>query len=151
MLAGIRAFGQRFGNLRGHIMGPSYIAAHENGATILPSNAHALAIPLPAALRADGTPKLPGPRSWKNVGSFIYKSKKTGKLYIAYRSAGGSLVLLYVLVDSVTLSKHTGFISKAWNRNKMGMFAQFGQIMMSEISRIDLGPIARVTTKGKGR
>ncbi|QXN71092.1 minor tail protein [Rhodobacter phage RcDurkin] len=145
MLEGIRTFGQNFNNLRGHIMGPVYIKAHEDGTTIVPDNAEKLAIPLPAALRADGrTPKLPGPNSWRNVGSFIFKSKKTGHSYVAYRAADKSLVLLYLLVDEVTLKEHSGFLRKAWNRQVAPLGRAMGRIMMEEISKIDVGKLARV-------
>jgi len=37
-IAGARAFGTNFSQLRGHIIAPSYMAAHNTGATISPKN-----------------------------------------------------------------------------------------------------------------
>lgn len=152
MLGGIRAFGTTFGTLRGHIIGPGYMAAHEQGATIRPRKAKALAIPLPAALRPDGTPKLPGPRSWKNVvNSFIFKSKKTGRAYIAYKNADGKLTLLYSLVEEAQLSKYKGFISRSWEKQKPELLAAIGQAMFYEMGQVDLLSLARVTYKGRSK
>jgi hypothetical protein len=155
MLRGVRAFGSRIGNVRGYILGPSYIKAHEEGATITPQNARALAIPLPAAQRPDGSPKLPGPRSWQNIQkTFIYKSKRTGNGYIAYKN-GDSLVLLYVLVDQVTLSRYKGFLSSSFDLRKPDVIEAFGQAMLFEMSLVDLGSIAGLSRKysrgGTGR
>lgn len=150
MLNGVRAFGQNFRNLRGYIIGPEYIAAHEEGATITPKNAKALAIPLEPALRPDGSPKLPGPRSWSNsLKTFIYKSKRTGNAYIAYKNSSGRLTLLYVLVDSVTLKKHSGFLSKAWETQKPDLIEAIGLALLFEFGQVDLLALARVTTSGR--
>lgn len=152
MLRGVRAFGSRISNVRGYILGPSYIKAHEDGATITPKNAKALAIPLPAAQRPDGSPKLPGPRSWQNVQkTFIYKSKRTGNAYIAYKD-GDSMVLLYVLVDQVTLSKHKGFLSASFDLRKPDVMEAFGRAMLFEMSLVNLGAIAGLSPKySRGR
>lgn len=151
LLSGTRAFGRTFGTIRGHIIGPNYMKAHEEGATITPKNARALAIPLPAAQRPDGTPKLPGPRSWQNVvKTFIYKSKKTGNAYIAYKNTGGTLTLLYVLVDSATLSQYSGYLAKAWETQKPDIIEAMGRAMLLEFGRVSLLDLARVTYRGRG-
>lgn len=150
LLGGVRAFGTSFASLRGHLIGPEYIAAHEEGATIYPKRSRALAIPLPPALRPDGTPKLPGPRSWSNTQkTFIYKSKKTGQAYIAYKAASGRLTLLYALVDSVTLSKHKGFLSRSWDREKPQLIEALGNAILFEMGQVDLLSLARVTYRGR--
>lgn len=152
MFAGTRAFGSSVATLRGHIIGPEYIRAQNEGATITPKRTRALTIPLPAATRGDGSPKLPGPRSWSNVlPTFIYKSQNTGQAYIAYKNASGSLTLLYLLVDQVTLSKHKGFIDRQWNLSKPDIMAAFGRAMLFEMSQVDLLSLARVTFAGRGR
>ena len=151
LLNGVRSFGTTFNGLRGHVMGPVSIAAHENGSTIKPKNAKALAIPLPDALRADGTPKLPGPNSWRITGSFIYKSRKTGRAYIARKNVDGKLVLLYALVDEVKLSKYKGFISKSWSKRAPEMLQEFGNIMMQEISSVNLLGLSRLSVGGGRR
>jgi len=135
MLAGGRAFGSVFRDLRGHIVGPAYMAGHEQGAKITPKRGSSLAIPLAPALRPDGTPKLPGPRSWKLHGSFVFKAK-SGRKFIA-RKAGGVLIFLYVLVDFVQLSKHKGFISKEWERQLPKLYDSFGKIFLQAIQGID--------------
>lgn len=149
---GVRAFGSNLASLRGYIVGPEYLKAHEDGSTITPKNAKKLAIPLQPALRGDGTPKLPGPRSWRNVQrTFIYKSRRTGQSYIAYKNLNDSLTLLYVLVDSATLSKYKGFLSSAFDVTKFQVLEALGQAMLFEMSRVDLGSLARVTTSGRRR
>lgn len=151
MLGGARAFGTRFSNIRGHIIGPGYIKLMEEGGTIYPTQASALSIPLEAALRPDGTPKLPGPRSWQNIlKTFIYKSKNTGRLYIAYKGANGRLTLLYLLVDEAEFQSRR-FLRKAWQQRTDDLMRAFGSILLEEFDRVDLLALARVTTKGKGR
>lgn len=146
---GARSFGSTFNGMRGHIVGPAYLKLLEEGGTLLPTQAEALTIPMEAALRADGTPKLPGPRSWQNVQkTFIYKSKKTGRAYIAYKGNEGKLVLLYMLIEAAEF-RGRRFLANAWDRRKSQLVNEFGQIMMAEISRIDLLSIARVTHKGR--
>jgi len=148
---GARAFGQTFNSMRGHIIGPDYLLKQEEGGTIRPRSARALTIPLAAALRPDGTPKLPGPRSWQNVrDTFIYTSRRTKRSYIAYEGQGGRLVLLYVLVDSVTFEAKE-FLANAWDKRRSQLMAEFGEIMLAELSQIDLLALARVTHSGKGR
>lgn len=152
MLNGVRAFGSSVGTLRGHIIGPDYIRAHNEGALITPKSARALTIPLPAAQRPDGSPKLPGPRSWSNIArTFIYKSKNTGQAYIAYKNQAGGLTLLYLLVDSAQLSKYSGYLDKQWDISKPNIMAAFGRAMLFEMSRVDLLSMARVTYRGRGR
>lgn len=79
---------------------------HENGATITPKRAKYLTIPLPAALNANGTPKLPNARAWKDT--FIIKSKK-GNLLIVQKSGRNGITPLYVLKKSVTIPKRLAF------------------------------------------
>jgi len=135
-IAGARAFGVKFSQLRGHIIAPSYMSAHNTGATIYPKNSDWLAVPLPAAQRADGSPKLPGPRSWKLHGSFIWKSPKTGKHFIVRRPVGStSLDFLYVLVPSVTPSqKHKGWADKAWSKKIPLLISAWDSIVASYMS-----------------
>lgn len=146
-LNGIRVFGSSFSSLRGHIIAPAHILRLEEGGTIEPRNATYLAIPFGNAVRPDGTPKLPGPRSWGNIQkTFVYTSKRTGGKYIAYRD-GDTLQCIYVLVDMVQIQgKH--FMKKEWEWQREWVIQQFGEIMLDEISQIDLGKLARVTHKG---
>jgi hypothetical protein len=146
LISGARAFGSNFNDIRAYIYGPVSAKAHNVGSTIFPSEAAALTIPLPAALRADGTPKLGGPNSWRNVGTFIFRSKKTGKSYIAYKSAAGDLILLYMFVDKVQLRKYKGFLDRAWEGQKGKLGAEIGAILMTEMATIDLAAIARIAT-----
>jgi len=136
MRAGVRVFGSRnISSLRGHVLGPEYILAQENGAKIVPKSARALAVPLaPAAVRPDGTPKLPGPRSWKNIkNTFIWKSRKTGKAYIVYRE-GAQMVFLYILLDEVELSKNKGFLSDALAIHQPDVVAAFSNAFRLEMA-----------------
>lgn len=150
--AGIRVFGTSFNSLRGHVIAPAYVKLLEEGGEIEPVNGEFLAIPFGDALRPDGTPKLPGPLSWKNVvNTFFYKSKKTGGLYIAYKNASGTLTVLYTLVELAEFKPPRRFLAKGWDRQKSELIQGFGQIMMDEITRVDLMRLARVTYKGRPR
>lgn len=150
MLRGVRVYGTRFHNIRAHIIGPDYMVTQEKGATIRPVRAKALTVPLEAALKADGSPKLPGPRSWQNIqNTFIYRSKETGRGYIAYKSQGRGLVLLYALVDEVELRSYTGFMANSWKRNAPKLMAAIGDALMTEMSAVDLMGLMRVTHQGK--
>ncbi len=146
------ARGTSFSGLRGHLIGPANIKVLNDGAEINPNAGEYLAIPFGEALRADGTPKLPGPLSWKNVQkTFIYKSKKTGEKYVAYKRGGdeGTIVCLYVLVEIAEIQPR-GFMDKAWRKQAGPLGRDFGQIMLAEIARVDLLTLARVTFKGRG-
>jgi hypothetical protein len=79
---------------------------HERGATITPKKAKYLTIPLPPALNANGTPKKPNARAWKNT--FILKSKK-GNLLIVRKIGKGGIEPLYVLKKSVKIPKRLAF------------------------------------------
>lgn len=81
-------------------------AVHEKGAVIVPKSAKYLTIPLPAALTARGTPKLPNARAWSNT--FVQRSKK-GNLLIFQKKKDGSIVPLYVLVKQVIIPKRLNF------------------------------------------
>jgi hypothetical protein len=144
LLGGTRVFGTRFLDIRGHIIGPGYVKLREEGGTIFPVAAEALAIPLPAALRPDGSPKLPGPRSWQGIlKTFIYKSKRTGKFYIAYKGATGRLTLLYVLVDSADFPAE-GFLRDAWNSRRDNFMVAVGRIMLSTFNQIDFASLTGI-------
>jgi hypothetical protein len=104
-----QAYGTSLSSLRAHINAPANLVAHERGATITPINGDYLTIPIHQGLRGDGTPKLPSANSWRMLGSFVYKSKKTGQLYIARQNSQKRLEILYILVDSVELTKHKGW------------------------------------------
>jgi hypothetical protein len=152
MRAGVRVFGSRnITNLRGYVLGPSYIAKQNEGGVITPKNSKKLAIPLDAALRPDGTPKLPGPRSWSNIrNTFIYKSKKNGRAYIAYNNGpGGRLVLLYALVDRVELSKNKGFLDRPFSIYAPQIADAFADAFLLELSRVtpSLGARAGLSAK----
>lgn len=147
-----RAFGTSFSGLRGQIIGPANIKALNDGAEINPQEGEYLAVPFGEALRPDGTPKLPGPLSWKNIKkTFIYKSKKTGELYVAYKRGDGddaTVVCLYVLLEMATVLPRR-FMDKAWRSQGPALGREFGNIMVSEISRVDLLTLSRVTYKGR--
>jgi hypothetical protein len=144
-----RAFGTSFSSLRGSIIGPGNIAIRERGGEIHPQEGEFLAVPIFEALRPDGTPKLPGPRSWANIKkTFVYPSKKTGQKYIAYKDDGGEIHCIYVLLEMATVKgKH--FMEHAVDHETPAMAREFGNIMLAEVSKIDLMKLARITTKGR--
>jgi len=100
-------------SLRGQIFAYPYIWAHEFGAEIHPVNGQYLAIPIYDALRPDGSPKYRNPSSWQRWGSFVWTQRGSGKKFLVYKNAGGSLVFLYILVEKVTIPKRLGLIDMA--------------------------------------
>lgn len=85
---------------------PSKYAMHERGATITPKKAKYLTIPLPAALRANGTPIRPSARDWDNT--FVGRSKK-GNLLI-FRKTSTGIVPLYALKTQVKIPARLGLV-----------------------------------------
>jgi hypothetical protein len=81
-----------------------YARIQEFGGTITPKKAKFLAIPLPAALNANGTPIKSSPRDWPNT--FCAKSK-AGNLLI-FQRRGTQIVPLYVLKSSVYIPPRLG-------------------------------------------
>lgn len=148
-LQNVRVYGVTFDTLRGHIVAPMYIAAHEEGAEILPKRGKFLAIPVGYALRPDGTPKLPGPRSWQNIQkTSIAVNSDTGKAWgivINDRPEdGNNYTVIYMLYTQAELPAQ-GFLSSEWDDTQSGLLgAMLGEIMMEEISRINLNTLARV-------
>lgn len=128
-----QAFGTGIRYLRGHITAPLYLIAQDRGSTITPVNSKYLTVPVFDGLRADGTPKLPSARSWKMLGSFVYKSKRTGQLYIARKTASGKVSVLYLLLDQVQLRKHKGWAQNAWNNQLPSLATEWGNIVISNL------------------
>lgn len=143
-----QAFGTTFGTLRGHITAPLYLVAQDRGALIEPVNARKLAIPVFEALRADGTPKLPSPNSWRMLGSFVYKSKRTGQVYIARKTPSGKVSVLYLLVDSVQLTKHKGWAQAAFERELPRLANEWGRILTTYA--ITVANVEQAYVKGGG-
>jgi phage gpG-like protein len=81
-----------------------YARIQEFGGTITPKKAKFLAIPLPAALNANGTPIKSSPRDWPNT--FCAKSK-AGNLLI-FQRRGTQIIPLYVLKSSVYIPPRLG-------------------------------------------
>lgn len=104
LIDGIKVEGTTYENLKGRITGLPYLRTHEFGATIRPKKGKYLTVPLPAALKSDGTPIKSSARDWQNT--FVIKSKK-GNLLIVRRE-GKDIVPLYVLKESVTIQPRLG-------------------------------------------
>lgn len=101
--------GSTIGTIEGRLSVPNNRKIHENGGVLRPKTAKYLTIPLPAALNANGTPKKPSARAWKNT--FVIKSK-AGNLLIVQRQ-GARIVPLYVLKTSVYIPPRLGLMETA--------------------------------------
>jgi hypothetical protein len=134
---GSRVKGTTINSLEGTYFSNEYAYKHEYGAIITPTVAQVLTLPLDAALRADGTPKLKGPKSWRRFGTFSYTSKKTGRGYLAYKNAKGELVLLYVFVDRVKINAQLG-LRKNHNASLGELVRAWGDIIVEGMHSIDL-------------
>lgn len=130
---GIRVTGSTLSNLRAQILGPSYIRALEEGTTIKPTTSRYLAIPIFEALRPDKTPKLPSPRSWRNIKkTFVYTSKD-GRKFIAYNEQG-KLKIIYVLVDEVEMPRIAA-LRQAYDRRAGVIKAELERALLVELDR----------------
>lgn len=137
LVSGIKVRGSgRIDALSGTYRGIWYAKNHEFGKTIRPTNAKVLTIPLPAALRADGTPKLKGPTSWKRYGTFSYTGK-SGQGYLVYKNAAEKLVFLYMYVDVVKLLPKLG-LRKAHFENLDNLIGELGQVMAAGMVNTNL-------------
>lgn len=134
---GYRVYGSKISNIRAVYRALPYVLAHEYGAIIRPTRARVLTVPLPAALRADGTPKFRSPRSWKRYGTFSYTSKETGQGYLAYKNARGELVLLYMYLDRVRIRPRLG-LRKTHYKMLHELMRQWGLIIADELANIDI-------------
>jgi len=133
---GVRVTGRSsLATLAGSIWTYPWIFAHEYGASITPTESEYLAIPIFYGLRADGSPKYRNPRSWNRYGSFVYKQKTTGKLFLAYKSKEtGELRILYVLVDKVDIPARLGL--RQMGARRLGtLLAVWGEIYIQEVAR----------------
>lgn len=92
----------------GKITLPNRYRIHEFGGTINATEGENLFVPLPAALKADGTLKRRNPRQWKNT--FVAKSK-AGNL-ILFRRQGRKIEALYVLKPSITVKPRLGVVKQ---------------------------------------
>lgn len=150
-LPGARAFGTHLRDLRGYILAPAHIVAHERGTLITPNDAPQLAVPLPAALKPNGEPKLAGPNNWRMFGSFVWVSKRTGRGYIARKGPEGELILLYVFVDQAQLRKHTGFMAATWPKVINRLYERWGAAFLDAIAKIDPDAFVREGEKAGPR
>lgn len=91
----------------GEIGLPQKYIVHETGAVITPKKAKYLTIPLPAALRPNGTPIKQSARDWDNT--FVGKSKK-GNLLI-FRKTTSGIVPLYALRKQVKIPPRLGLVN----------------------------------------
>lgn len=146
LLKSSRAVGTSLSTLEGRYSGVYYAWLHEYGGQVTPRQAKVLTLPLPAALRPDGTPKLKSPRSWKRFGTFTYTSRSTGQSYLAYRGAGGKLVLLYVFIKYATFFPRLGLREKH-RENLPDLMAAWASIFAHELTNLDLMEL--IDSKGK--
>lgn len=97
---------------------------NEYGGTIRPSEGSYLFVPLPAALKADGTPKKLNPRQWRDT--FIAESRN-GNLLL-FRRVGRKLEPLYALKPQVKIRPRLGLV----NQVKKG-FPEFADRMLEAL------------------
>lgn len=137
LYSGIKVRGSRLDNISGSYNSLWYGRLLQTGGVVTPNTAEVLTLPLPAALRPDGTPKLKSPRSWKRFGTFSYTSKKTGQGYLAYRGADGKLVLLYVYIDAVKIKKRL-FLREIHTQHLNILVKRWGDLMVEAMLKTDL-------------
>ena len=91
--------GIKLEQVRGQIGAKFPLSVHERGATIRPTRAQYLTIPLPAALDSSGIPRRRRARDWDNT--FVARSRR-GNLLI-FQKRGEEIVPLYLLRREVRL------------------------------------------------
>lgn len=123
-------------SIRGYFLVPVQVAAHEYGTnTRRPQQARMLAIPILDGVYPDGTPKRLGPNSWRHLKTFVYKSKRTGNVYIAYR-ANGVLKIVYLLVEAARGLKELRRFRNAYDLNVPKLYDQIQQIVSDAIVEV---------------
>lgn len=115
---------QKIEDVYGQITLPGEYRIHEYGGTIRPSEGSYLFVPLPAALKADGTPKKLNPRQWRDT--FIAESRN-GNLLL-FRRVGRKLEPLYALKPQVKIRPRLGLV----NQMKKG-FPEFADRMLEAL------------------
>lgn len=101
----VKVTGSGINNIRGTIGGVWYLRIHEYSGVIKARRSRYLTIPLPAALRANGTPIKPRARDWPNT--FVITSRKGNKL-ICTKGSGKEIIPLYLLKRSVRIPARLG-------------------------------------------
>lgn len=114
-----------------------WMAIHETGGDIVPKNGKYLILPMPAAMRADGSMKRRNANGWRSYGAFVLTSK-SGKKYVVYRSkTTKQLVFLYHLVDKVTLKKRLD-LRGAIMRQENEVVTAWSNYVMQIFSDVDM-------------
>lgn len=93
----------RRGMIEGVISLPFHMVQQEFGAVITAKRSY-LSIPLPAALKPDGTPKKRSAREWRNT--FVVKGKRGGLVICTKR--GSRIIPLYALKPRVKIKARLG-------------------------------------------
>lgn len=145
MLSDIRTSGTRLDTMRAVVPADPWVFVLEYGARLRPKVSRYLAVPMPPALHPDGRPKRSGPKAWSSMSTFVLKMKD-GRKFIAYRnknagglgvgSASGSLVVLYRLVDAVTIPAGLG-LRATFDRSAARLIAAWRAIIVQEMSNLD--------------
>lgn len=123
--------GSKIESVVGEIALPKKYVVHETGAIITPKKAKYLTIPLPAAMRANGTPIKPSARDWDNT--FVAKSKK-GNLLI-FRKTTSGIVPLYALKKQVKIPPRLGLVNTMQARLPAMIDRMFEAMLDSLISK----------------
>lgn len=119
-----------------------WMAIHETGGTITPKKSKYLTLPMPAALRADGRPKRRSASGWKDYGTFVYTSRKTGKKFLVYKSKStGDLVFLYYLAPRVDMPKRLDLLGAILEKEEQVVYL-WGQAVLDVFGDVDLYGIA---------
>lgn len=105
------------GDVVGVIPLPRHMVTQEFGEVIKAKGKGYLAVPLPAALNGDGTPKKASPRLWSKAR--VIKSRK-GNLLIALRN-GRNWIPLYALKEQVKVPARLGLRKELAKDRKMLM------------------------------
>lgn len=129
----VKVEGSSLGTLQGSIgSNLPYARTQEFGATITPKHSKYLAIPLPAALDANGSPLKPSPRDWDRT--FVARSK-AGNLII-FRRTGAKVTPLYVLKSKVYMPPRLGLRDTL--TSNLGWFVDRMGSQMLKALRLDL-------------
>lgn len=126
----------RLDSITGYFLVPQTVMANEYGTKARkPRQARMMAIPILDGLFPDGTPKRLGPNSWRHLNTFVYKSRRTGNVYIAYK-ANGQLKILYLLVDGTKGLKELRRFRGAFDLNLPALYHQIEQIVSDAIVEV---------------
>lgn len=142
IMSGLRPRGSRYpSTVSVTFMFRPWMAIHETGGTITPTEKKYMTLPMPAALRVDGRVKRLNAAGWKSYGTFVFTAKSGNKFLVYKDKYTKRLVFLYFLADRVEMKRRL-FLREAILRQEAAVVNAWNAAMMDIFNGIDLYGVA---------